>query len=111
MAEDHFDRQFYAWIIGMLLVTAVFLAIFAAYPRYRALAICDEAVQAELKAPATYVRVKPSYWDADVGAGSIPMTYDAQNSFGVPVRGSGRCSLSYDRNSATWWDDRAMGIK
>lgn len=111
MAKDQLNRQFYAWIMGMLLVTAALLALFVAYPRYRALAICDEAIQAELKAPATYVRVKPSFWEADVGVGSIPMSYDAQNSFGVPVRSSGRCLLSYDRSSATWWDNRALGIK
>ena len=63
-------------------------------PQRNALALCDEAVKATLKAPATYVRVS----DGTLGI----MEYDAQNGFGVLVRSRGYCTLKDGGKSAEW---------
>jgi hypothetical protein len=58
---------------------------------------CEEAIKATLKAPATYERISatrgPDYF----------ITYDAQNSFGVPLRSSGSCDASVP--SAVRWTE------
>ena len=62
------------------------------------LSACEDAIKETLKAPATYQRVKVE--------GSSPLytiTYDAENSFGVPLRGSGFCNVNGAQ--ASWFED------
>lgn len=63
-------------------------------PQRNALALCDDAIKATLKAPATYVRVS----DGTLGV----MEYDAQNGFGVLVRGRGYCTFKDGGRAAEW---------
>lgn len=84
------------WRWGIL---AALLAL-GACGRPADLSKCDDAIKDTLKAPATYKRIdftgayqkeSPSYY----------ITYDAENSFGVPLRSSITCYLSTDRTSVT----------
>ncbi len=59
---------------------------------------CDLAIQATLKAPSTYERIVVSG-----GAPTFYVTYEAQNSFGVPLRSSGVCEVAH--NTAIWRQD------
>ncbi len=52
------------------------------------LSACEDAIKATLKAPATYQRVK-----VDGPSGDYSITYYAENSFGVPLRGTGQCLI------------------
>ncbi|HEY7807000.1 MAG TPA: hypothetical protein VIC34_07360 [Croceibacterium sp.] len=56
---------------------------------------CDEAIQATLKAPSTYKRV-----NSQGSSGSYIIDYDAANSFGVMLRGSGICTVT--NGQALW---------
>lgn len=47
---------------------------------------CDEAIQRTLKAPSTYDRI-----EAERSGGGYRIEYDAENSYGVPLRGQGYC--------------------
>lgn len=91
----------YLAILGFIgAIGALFLGIgwLAGMDQRRDLALCEDAIKAQLKAPATYQRVefsgvlKPDY----------RITYDAQNSFGVPLRGSGYCTVDAKGVSAKW---------
>ena len=54
--------------------------------------LCDEAIKGGLKAPATYKRI--SYSQGDVNEDTVLyVTYDAQNSFGVPLRQEAGCYM------------------
>jgi hypothetical protein len=80
------------WIIGW----------FAASSEREGWRLCDEAIKATLKAPATYRRVMDNDLDSfSIGETSFIITYDAQNSFGVPLRGKGSCMIDAS-GKATW---------
>ena len=58
-------------------------------------ATCHEAIQDTLKAPSTYKLISSKR------AGNMyQIEYDAENSFGVPLRGQGYCMVEGD--NATW---------
>lgn len=57
---------------------------------------CDKAIMETLKAPSTYRRVESSGT-----AGFYSIEYDAENSFGVPLRNKGYCSID-SSGAATW---------
>lgn len=101
--EDVFPRQMIYYVVGICALFAIVLVPAYLYPRYRTLARCDAAVQSRLKAPATYVRITPTIWTLESGS-TIAMSYDAKNSFGMPIRGYGSCLLNYDGTSADWRD-------
>ncbi|WP_432769767.1 MAG: hypothetical protein HEQ22_03205 [Sphingopyxis sp.] len=81
---------------------AIFGGIFylAGAPLRNDMALCDAAIMATLKAPATYRRVPSS----ETKGSLYRLEYDAENSFGVPLRGQGYCSISEDGTSAEWLD-------
>lgn len=91
----------YLGIVGVLSIgAAIFGGIgwFANAPLRDDLALCDDAIKTTLKAPATYVRVEaPSDRRS-----SYRIVYDAQNSFGAPLRSNGFCTIDSDGTSATW---------
>lgn len=89
--------QWAAWIIVPCLAAGIFWYF---SPMQRAARMCDEAVQSELKAPSTYRRISI---DSDTlgDPPSLRLTYEAANSFGVPIRSDGYCILSKDLQSAT----------
>jgi len=62
---------------------------------------CDEAIQSKLKAPATFHRINYSGTMVD-GRGLYEITYDAENSFGVPLRSHGWCSVDWPHDKVTW---------
>ena len=65
---------------------------------------CDDAIKAQLIAPATYERIASS------GIGNMhSITYDADNAFGVPIRASGNCWIEGD--TATWSPDPRHTIR
>lgn len=80
------------------LVLALGLLIAVKWPIYRELSKCDDAIKTMLKAPSTYERISPTIWNS--GDYISKIEYDAQNGFGVPVRGRGVCITGDD--SATW---------
>lgn len=82
--------------ISIALVGSIYFA--SQWPRSRDLKLCDQAIQATLKAPATYKRVSAS---DDMGT-FYRIEYDAENSFGVPLRGSGYCTVDDSRSKASW---------
>lgn len=88
-------------VIALLLfVPLAGFALFYFSPIQQRLRLCDEAIMADLKAPSTYERVSGS---VDYGQQTMfSITYDAENSFGVPIRSDAKCSVSTDGNSATW---------
>ncbi len=61
------------------------------------LGACEDAIKEHLKAPATYERI--DYTDYRQ---SLRITYEAQNSFGVPLRSSGYCRIDEVTGTATW---------
>lgn len=79
-------------IWGVLIGGAVLFAI-VPYLTSRSdsdeLEACDLAIQARLKAPATYERIS-----ASGSEGTFYITYDAQNAFGVPLRSFGSCEVT-----------------
>ena len=52
--------------------------------------LCEDAIKSTLKAPSTYRRVSV---DNMGGPRHLTFEYDAQNSFGVPLRGYGYCDI------------------
>jgi hypothetical protein len=65
--------------------------------------LCDEAIKATLKAPATYQRIMDDQLSSFAsGDSSFRITYDAQNGFGVPIRSRGFCTVNADRSGAEW---------
>tara|TARA_B100001179_G_C18552126_1_gene386522 strand:- start:171 stop:485 length:315 start_codon:yes stop_codon:yes gene_type:complete len=57
---------------------------------------CDDAIRATLKAPSTYQRV---YYYREA-PDRYRITYEASNSFGVPIEKTGQCNL--DKRFQTW---------
>lgn len=102
-SEDRLVHQRFSAPILLSLMAFVLLASFTLFyfsPVQKRLRLCDQAIRADLKAPATYDRVSGSL---DYGQATIfSITYDAENSFGVPIRSSAKCSVSLDGASATW---------
>jgi hypothetical protein len=84
------------WIIvgSALLFLGVGVGVW--YASGSKLRTCEEAIAKTLKAPSTYRRV-----NADGAMGSYNIEYDAENSFGVPLRGKGLCTVD-DSGAATW---------
>lgn len=83
-----------ALVIGLPILA--FLAIMI-LPGRMHLSECEDAIKAQLKAPSTYERV-----DYQQAGPLLMIQYDAQNSFGVPLRGSGVCNTS---GSTVEWRD------
>ncbi|ALJ14227.1 hypothetical protein [Sphingopyxis macrogoltabida] len=63
------------------------------------LSMCEDAIKATLKAPSTYVRIEASGGHDGM---SHRIEYDAQNSFGVPIRSYGYCSIEDNGGRAKW---------
>ncbi|HKT85611.1 MAG TPA: hypothetical protein VJQ77_05945 [Novosphingobium sp.] len=59
-------------------------------------AACRMAIEAKLKAPSTYKTVS-----VDGSGAFYDIEYDAENAFGVPMRGKGFCTVN-DDGTATW---------
>lgn len=68
---------------------------------------CDKAIQATLKAPSTYKRIDSSPIEGEYQTTYI-ISYDAQNSFGVPLRGKGSCEVGKRSGEVIRWTDYAQ---
>lgn len=80
-------------MLGIAIVAALAAALIGMFyfsPEQRALRACEDVLKDKLKAPATYHRV--DYLSSSDGR-SVSITYDAENSFGAPIRGVYFCSL------------------
>lgn len=77
-----------AWIVAIALGIGVMLV----YPNVRALWACDRVIQSELKAPSTYRRLSPSWYE--ISDPPFVVEYEAENSFGVPLRQTTTCDAS-----------------
>ena len=78
-----------------VLATALLLLAGCENPKLKA---CDEAIQATLKAPSTYKRI------AAKGSGIVfAISYDAENSFGVPLRSEGNCYYGVVKGKKAEW--------
>jgi hypothetical protein len=64
--------------------------------------LCEDAIKATLKAPSTYRRVEDRPDSFPIGDKMFHITYEAQNSFGVPIRSHGSCTINADRSGAEW---------
>lgn len=86
---------------GRPYITAAFLLVVGAacsapfIDRAFKLGKCDDAIKATLKAPSTYKRADYSLYSEGYPV-NYTISYDAQNSYGVPLRDSGRCTLHQD---------------
>lgn len=85
--------------VAFLAGTCATLWLALSWPKIAELHRCDDAIREQLKAPATYRRISPSVWEV-ANSYVSKIEYDAQNSFGVPIRGRGVC-IAGD-HSATW---------
>jgi hypothetical protein len=62
---------------------------------------CDEAIKETLKAPSTYKRIDgPNTYQSSPQHFTI--SYDADNPYGVPIRGKGFCDIDPASGKATW---------
>lgn len=93
-----------AFVLGgsVLAIVVLFAVLYYSSAPYQTLLKCDEAIQSQLKAPSTYERIDSMNWAADAN-NSFQITYDAQNSFGVPLRGKGVCTVS--ANGQADWEE------
>jgi hypothetical protein len=57
---------------------------------------CEAYVKDGLKAPSTYSRVSASSNIESKELGSVSIEYDAENSYGVPLRGRQSCAFKLD---------------
>lgn len=72
-----------------IVLAAMTLAGAQAFASDPAVTVCEAALKATLKAPKTYERVS-----ADLTGRSVYLTYDAVNSFNVPLRGKHKCDFA-----------------
>ena len=83
-------------LIVIAVLAAFAVGCFCLYwfsPQQVGLRRCDEAIKQQLKAPSTYKRISGR---PEMGSDYIfDITYEAQNSFGVPIQSHGECR-SYD---------------
>lgn len=87
--------------VGIPAIMAGGLFVLASWPLWSDLNLCDAAIMAKLKAPATYRRINaPDGYSASNFTYRI--TYDAENSFGVPLRSAGYCTVNSRRTAADW---------
>lgn len=125
-SPEHSRAATLAVLPGFLFIALALTMIVPAgwwYGNYKVLAQCDEGAKQYLKAPATYRRIAPvASLDALPRASTrgdtftVEITYDAQNSFGVPIRSTGTCRVSNDLSWAGWElskDDikKMMGVR
>lgn len=113
--DDAAERVDAGLPVAVVMILLVVIVVALSFPvgnwltSYSLLAKCDEGAKSYLKAPSTYRRVSPvpsleplkvarSEGKLDV----VEVTYDASNSFGVPIRSSGTCMVSKDRSYAIW---------
>lgn len=61
---------------------------------------CDDAIRERLKAPATYKRIDASGTHST--SGTYSLTYEAENSFGVPLQGKGLCFIDRTGQQVSW---------
>jgi hypothetical protein len=64
------------------------------------LAKCDDALKVQLKAPSTYRRISVAE-EYQAEKPRYTITYDAENTFGAPLRSQGLCYLSTDRKTVS----------
>jgi hypothetical protein len=83
--------------VGLIVAAMLAAMVMSDTPERSALRLCDAAIQRTLKAPSTYRRVT-----ATGDEGSYWIEYDADNAFGVPIRGMGSCGIS--QGGAEWRD-------
>lgn len=93
------------WLVAGICASAILIATGAIYVwSYRTdpiLQRCDQAIQDKLRAPATFRRI--SYSGQMIsGRGFYEITYDAENSFGVPLRSHGWCDVDWPHDKVTW---------
>lgn len=92
------------WLVGGVAALAlVGAAIYWFSPAQRALRTCEFFLKAQLKAPSTYTRTTFSDFTQSDPPG-LSIEYEAENAFGVPIRGSGSCTLNADLDAAVWYD-------
>jgi len=98
VAKDDAAPVVVALILFGITITSLVVWYFYFAPLPTDLRMCDEAIKAKLKAPATYNRINsPDYYSP-----IYDITYDAQNSFGVPLRSHGWCEFDKSHEHATW---------
>jgi hypothetical protein len=95
------------WVALICAVTILIVTGIVYLPSYwngnTVLGQCDEAIQSKLKAPATFHRI--SYSGTMVEKhGLFEIVYDAENSFGVPLRSHGWCTVDRSANTVMWDD-------
>lgn len=92
------DKSLWFYLAGtaFALVSAGY-AIHYFSPEQASLRACEVEIKSQLKAPATYKRV-----EAQAFTSMVSVTYDAANSFGVPIRSSGFCSVDKAAGKVEW---------
>jgi hypothetical protein len=63
------------------------------------LVACEQAIQATLKSPSSYKRIKAEGSDEYIWS----IEYDAVNSYNAPLRGSGNCYFDAKSGHASWF--------
>lgn len=115
--------------VAVVMILLIVIAVALSFPAsnwltsYSVLAKCDEGAKKYLKAPSTYNRVSPvpsfeplKVLRSEGEMNAVEVSYDASNSFGVPIRSTGICMVSKDRSFAIWHlseDDikKMMGVE
>lgn len=96
-SADGNERKWYPFAAIVIIVSAILIGPFvyfnAEYLNDKSM--CDIAIKSTLKAPSTYKSI--SYKNI---AGYYDVEYDAENSFGVPIRGRGLCTI--ENGVAKW---------
>jgi hypothetical protein len=84
-------------IILFLVIILGGMAIFLIGAPSRRFTVCDEAIKDTLKAPSTYRRIDgPNTHEIGMldGTDHFMIAFDAQNSFGVPIRHRASCDVT-----------------
>jgi hypothetical protein len=92
-------------VLGTFIATGLAIGAliwFGEAPERKGFQLCDEAIKSTLKAPSTYRRVEGKGTYHVSGSAYYSIEYDAQNSFGVPLRGHGSCQVNVDQTAAKW---------
>lgn len=90
--------------MSLLRVTAACVLALATWGCNKNLAKCEDRIKADLVAPATYETVKAN----SCKHGMCNIEYDAENAFGVPIRGEGICIIVSDTGEVRWSDTSSL---
>lgn len=96
--DESVSNRYSVGVLLAVLISPIALLVYLAFREPPDLALCDKAIQADLRSPSTYKRVS-----VDGSAGVYKISYDAANAYGTPIRSKGQCFA--DGREAHWFEE------